>query len=872
MSRPGRLPLRGEPWRPIGAKGAAGRLRAALLVALAFAPAPALADFFAPGQLSRSHAPLKGIRFCSRCHEAGKRVSDERCLVCHVEVRERLVEGRGLHGRLPPAERACSKCHREHLGKALPLVDWGPKGRKEFDHAARTGFQLTEVHGKQACEACHRKEQIADPKIRALLASPPRWESASSTRPAKGPRATARATFLGLSRACIACHVDPHHKLLGDDCTRCHGQQAWSPAGAFDHAKTKYPLSAAHRTLACERCHGRPPSWVGLKHERCTDCHEEPHEGRLGDQCQGCHEKERWPDVRDLSQDRDFHKKTRFPLEGAHAAVACEKCHGPGIVSFRPVPANAAGRFARPAFGRCTDCHADAHLGQLKPLAGDAEPPDCRRCHDSTSFTAPPRFDLAEHEATRFPLKDAHQAVACRRCHPEDPSLSARIGQELRRWLAAAGRPARFSLVRFEAPGRLDRCESCHADPHAGQFLDPAGCPSCHKPGSFHELAFDHDKGSRFPLEGKHKKVACAACHKVETIGGAVRYRPLPMACPDCHADPHLEQLSEPGKRAECARCHTPAGFKPALFIHEPPATTFRLVGKHRELECARCHPAVQVARGVTASRYKPVPKECAGCHEDLHHGSLGPRCEECHRPDGFRGARYDHAEKTGFALTGAHARTRCAACHSPDQPGALPRACAACHKDPHGGALGERCEECHSTDGWASRYDARAHARTAFPLNGRHGLLPCEACHGDARDQRFLRGHVDCVSCHAPAAASAARAWKGHQALGTDCGRCHAGTRFSPAAFPDHACFPLGSSPSEPSVRRPGAPASSGAGAHARLRCLDCHARLPDATSGCSSGTVSCGRCHAGAAADARHRGVAGYQRVERRCQQCHR
>jgi hypothetical protein len=56
---------------------------------------------------------------------------------------------------------------------------------------------------------------------------------------------------------------------------------------------------------------------------------------------------------------------------------------------------------------------------------------------------------------------------------------------------------------------------------------------------------------------------------------------------------------------------------------------------------------------------------------------------------------------ESGFALSGAHARLQCNACHKrPAGETKLGRDCMSCHStdDVHLGQFGRRCETCHST------------------------------------------------------------------------------------------------------------------------------------------------------------------------------
>jgi RecJ-like exonuclease len=83
-------------------------------------------------------------------------------------------------------------------------------------------------------------------------------------------------------------------------------------------------------------------------------------------------------------------------------------------------------------------------------------------------------------------------------------------------------------LIRFK--WESTECQACHGDPHEGQLVQ-AGCQSCHSVQGWARVTFDHNRQSRFKLEGAHARLPCAACHG-KTI---VRFKPLPIACEGCH-------------------------------------------------------------------------------------------------------------------------------------------------------------------------------------------------------------------------------------------------------------------------------------------------------------------------------------------------
>ena len=594
---------------------------------LALAPAARAADIFSPGELSKPHAAFEGLANCTKCHPQGQQLSQGACLACHEELRGRLAANRGFHGHLKGPERDCWTCHHEHQGRNFPMLDWttaGKGGEKGFEHA-RSGEPLKGKHAGLDCQKCHDRRQVADAAVRAMLEKQP-----------------SRRTFLGAPEmaACASCHFDEHRGQVGNECRKCHTEQQWKPPQGFDHAKTGYPLLGRHQRVACDKCHPKAEDVVEhaglqpkqrtfmrmkpLPHGSCLDCHKDPHQGRFGDTCTRCHTEADWKAlVAGSTQSRAFHDRTKFKLEGAHAAVKCPTCHGPfpgEKAVFKGLP-----------FEQCTDCHVDAHEGQMRARA--SERVRCETCHGLATFEAP-RYGPEEHQKTRYPLEGAHRTVACASCHPADPRLAERFPRAAREELQRRGRPVQVSLAVFRMSGDLTRCETCHADPHGGQFDKRAGargCLACHEVASFARTRFDHDKDTKFPLEGKHARASCASCHPSRPgPRGAVqvKYAGVETTCAGCHADAHAAQFAAtPRDPTDCGRCHTAADWKkPLRFQHEPPFTDWRITGKHQKVECKGCHASVKLASAApvaTLVRYKGTPRDCQGCHADFHKGAF---------------------------------------------------------------------------------------------------------------------------------------------------------------------------------------------------------------------------------------------------------
>ncbi len=595
---------------------ASGAARTATLVASllgALAPAALAVDVFSPGELSKPHASLEGMKNCTRCHPQGRQLAQEACLACHEELRGSLAAGRGLHGRLRAAERDCWTCHHEHQGRDYAMVDWGPGGRARFDHA-RTGTPLRGKHAPVECQKCHDRSLVADPGVRAWLDKQP-----------------GRVTYLGAPAACSACHADEHRGQLGRECGKCHDEKGWKPAPGFDHARTAYPLQGRHARVACDKCHPRVEDGAGpgpgaprhkeflryrpVVHAACADCHQkDPHQGKFGSACQRCHTPADWKAlVARSGEDRAFHQKTRYPLEGRHAEVECRACHGP-FGAEAPL-------WKGLSFAACSDCHADAHGGQMR--RSGPEGGRCDRCHTVAGFQ-PVSYGAAEHARSRYPLEGAHRTVACSACHQSDPRVGERFSAQARAELKRRGRPVKLSLAVYDVAGDLSRCETCHADPHRPEFAKrggAAGCAGCHEVASFARARFDH-RDTKFPLEGRHLSAACAACHP-RGRDGPPRYAGVETACAACHADPHGAQFAASSReRTDCARCHGAEDWKASRFRHEPPFTEYLLTGRHAKVKCEACHAEVKVD-GVKVRRWRGLPRSCAGCHADFHKGAL---------------------------------------------------------------------------------------------------------------------------------------------------------------------------------------------------------------------------------------------------------
>jgi hypothetical protein len=361
---------------------------------------------------------------CAECHEIRRDVSTGPGGARDTSYLDFRAGRRGATG--------CASCHTSPHRDAARFArceachsveGWFvlPDSMRRFDHTT-TGFPLRGAHGRTRCEGCH-------------LTSP--------TAPLPPRVALVRANFLrrfqrqpiGHAR-CADCHADVHTGELRTtrDCDACHDERAFAPThfGVALHDSTLFPLSGAHIATPCAACHqplpgaARGSGRVRFRHgdQRCTACHQDPHRGQFaGRTCDACHATASWDPV------AFDHERTRYPLRGAHARVACGSCHRPG--------AGGAGTAAQyrgtPTDCRAAACHGDPHGGQF---AGRSRGDACTTCHSESAW----RPALFDHRSdSDWPLDGAHRDVACRACH------------------RPTGTPP---LVRFRP--LPSRCEDCH--------------------------------------------------------------------------------------------------------------------------------------------------------------------------------------------------------------------------------------------------------------------------------------------------------------------------------------------------------------------------------------------------------------------------
>jgi len=278
----------------------------------------------------------------------------------------------------------CELCHVE--------AGWVPATRNVTNHAV---WPLVGAHVRVRCSICHQS---------GALLHPP--------------------------HDCVACHEATrparHAGTFDGDCSLCHQPSAWAALlTPYVHPAT-FVLNGAHASVSCATCH--PVTYPIAA--TCVSCHAKDRPANhYGDGCAGCHTTTNWLPTGNMNHHTAA--PTAFRLLGAHATLACSKCHPSG---FAPIPR------------ACESCHTSR-----MPVGHATD--SCANCHTSGSWAnANPPPANAMH-----PLAAAHTLATCVQCH------GAYLGAGV-----------------FTKPRPATACSTCHALPSGHLATGGAECNGCH--------------------------------------------------------------------------------------------------------------------------------------------------------------------------------------------------------------------------------------------------------------------------------------------------------------------------------------------------------------------------------------------------------
>jgi formate dehydrogenase gamma subunit len=423
---------------------------------------------------------------------------------------------------------------------------------------------------------------------------------------------------------------------------------------------------------------------------------------------------------------------------------------------------------------KCMDCHKiikqrkEAKLGYHGNAEGKCI--KCHREHPPEALGKIIKFEKEkfDHKLALFKLTGKHAEIKeCEKCHkarPKGASEGLYVGM------------------------KYELCTDCHKDPHNNAL--GAKCEACHIDAGWKgkDLKFDHNKDSKYKLEGKHSSVKCIDCHKPTKQGStdmstAVFKGMKYNLCTDCHKDPHYGQF----KDKTCTPCHTTRGWdkKEQNFDHNKDSK-FKIEDKHKELVCADCHvpnekdanaAVKRQAKKKTADAHKKDVKVgsaqfvnikfklCTDCHEDQHSGQFKDKtCTPCHTIKSWRekDLKFDHNRDSKFKLEDKHKDLVCVDCHVPDEKDANAaikrlgkkktadktrkdtkfgnaqlvnikfKLCTDCHEDQHNGQFKDKtCTPCHTIKSWREKDLNFDHSKDSkFKLEGKHKEAGCADCH----------------------------------------------------------------------------------------------------------------------------------------------
>jgi len=503
-----------------------------------------------PGDLAEVHKHLEGLSNCTQCHTLGDKVTNEKCLDCHKEIKALIDQNRGYHVSSEVKAKNCFECHNDHHGRNFQIIRFDADN---FNHDL-SGYKLEGAHSKKDCKDCHKPDFITDSKLKDK-----------------------KTTYLGLETSCLTCHQDYHQKTLPANCMDCHNMEKFKPAPKFDHQNAKFKLRGKHKNLDCIKCHKigeknreKYQEFKGLEFASCTNCHEDIHKNKFGQNCTKCHSEESFHVIKDL--DAFDHDRTAFPLEGKHIALECKKCHKSNYTD--PLPHQ-----------KCLDCHKDYHEGQF---IKNEIITDCKVCHSVDGFKGS-TFSIDNHAELRFKLEGAHMATPCFDCHLKND-----------KWV-------------FRELGI--NCVECHEDIHNNyidkKYYPESDCRKCHEVSRWQQISFEHSI-TDFKLEGKHAEQSCRSCHFPEKEDNAVQqFKQLNSECIQCHKDIHYQQFENAGK-TDCLKCHAFTDWKAEKFDHN--SARFKLDGKHKDVACKKCHVEVSEDNKVY-TKYKMESFKCEDCH-----------------------------------------------------------------------------------------------------------------------------------------------------------------------------------------------------------------------------------------------------------------
>lgn len=319
---------------------------------------------------------------CHVCHtESVRRFDAATCRACHLEE-----DGLDLVVHIQTFGPGCMECHDgidrfgrgafNHRGVAFPLE--GTHVMLECQACHRNASTLAILQSTpQGCADCHMKQDVHEGRLGVLCEechNAIAWEDATidhalTRYPLEASHAELECVachvdraWVGLPLDCFGCHAgeDAHDRRYGEQCEACHRPTSWDDA-SFDHSLSRFPLTGAHQTIACEDCH-TGATFAGLS-TACASCHADPayHFGLFGYSCEACHSTWAW-------RPAAYNGPHGFPYNHGGAGSTCATCHPSALTAYT-----------------CYGCHEhnQARIQSEHREEGIGNLNNCIRCHPS---------------------------------------------------------------------------------------------------------------------------------------------------------------------------------------------------------------------------------------------------------------------------------------------------------------------------------------------------------------------------------------------------------------------------------------------------------------------------------------------------------
>jgi uncharacterized HAD superfamily protein len=513
-------------------------------------------------------------------------------------------------------------------------------------------------------------------------------------------------------------------------------------------------LAKAHKDLrgvtSCLKCHFLTE---GLDNAACKSCHEELKKkikdnkglhSRVKSDCIACHTDHKGEeyDITSIDEKTFNHSLTGYELKDSHD-VTCNNCHKKEDTYL----GNSQ---------ECLKCHSDVHNKTV--------PEDCIRCHNYKEWKD---YVFDHFKKVEYKLVGKHNDAKCELCHPRNKVKGKTGDKEKEYWVMKL------------KPIQSETCVDCHYDVHKKQFGGQV-CDSCHPlEKDWKDYTFKHEseKYRGYKIEGKHKDVECEKCHERSDIAYSEfdnekklslgKFKPIKSdVCNTCHYDVHNGHFKE----QKCDACHSvEKDWKDNIFDHQSEKFSYKLEGKHKDVECVKCHMKNEVTytefkieKKIVLSTYEKIKSEdCTSCHYDVHGEQFkDQKCDACHSVEkDWKDQTFAHESETyqGYKLEGKHEKVECDKCHERGdviytefekqkivQVGLFKplksEKCGDCHKNKHEGAYKEieglldvTCSECHSVERefkdrlYKHKDDSKYHK---YNYEGAVQESECAACH----------------------------------------------------------------------------------------------------------------------------------------------